>query len=286
MRTVISWIVAEADPHPEKEVCVPPGRKPPQSVKRLARNAVETSGLPAHQFPARIEESQAPVPSLAVKNAATIEQSQEEAESQVSPTQVSQTQWNLTLTVTDTTNSQENPEPPDFPGECTFVSLREQELGGEAQLGDEYEKRVYRNRTVAMLRRYLRYSLETGKLPSLLGSEFFRMRTSASVGVTLEDRVIFVHDMENCLELLDEFSQLLIARNILQEHDCENSARLLHCNEKTVRRLVPMALDRLAELLLERGLMETLATGTKKSCQEGEEARFALSDWEDNENKF
>jgi hypothetical protein len=38
----------------------------------------------------------------------------------------------------------------------------------------EQERRIYRGRTVAMLRRYMRYSIETGRLPSLLGREFFR----------------------------------------------------------------------------------------------------------------
>jgi hypothetical protein len=274
MNSVISWIAAEAD-GTENEAILPPGRKPPQSVKRLARNAVETRGLPVHQFPGKLGESQAPLPTLAARNAAKMDQSLEEADSQVSQNQRD-----------PSTGSELALGQSIFADDCRLVSLGEEEFGGEAQLADEYERRVYRNRTVSMLRRYMRYSLETGKLPSLLGSEFFRTRIRASATVTLEDRIIFVHDMEKCLEQLDGFAQLLIARNILQEHDCENTARLLHCNEKTVRRLMPMALDRLGELLLERGLMETLTAGTKKSCQEGEETEFALSDWEDDENKF
>src|SRR6202140_5801004 len=35
---------------------------------------------------------------------------------------------------------------------------------------------LYRDRTVGMLRRYLRLSIEVGRLPSLLGREFFRTR--------------------------------------------------------------------------------------------------------------
>jgi len=59
----------------------------------------------------------------------------------------------------------------------------------------ERERRIYRGRTVAMLRRYLRYSIEAGRLPSLLGSEFFRAKVTAYTVVTFEDRVIFVHDL-------------------------------------------------------------------------------------------
>jgi hypothetical protein len=119
-------------------------------------------------------------------------------------------------------------------------------------------QRVYRGRTAAMLRKYMRYSLETGRLPSLIGREFFRSKVTSYRVTTFEDRVIFVHDMETCLERLTEFSGQVIARSILQEHDLPATARLIHCNEKTIRRAIPMALDELIEILLEVGLLEGL----------------------------
>jgi hypothetical protein len=131
----------------------------------------------------------------------------------------------------------------------------------------EQERRFYRGRTVAMLRRYMRYSIETGRLPSLLGREFFRAKVTKYTVVTFEDRVIFVHDMEMCLDRLDEFSRQIIARHILQEHDFWATARLLHCNERTVRRLTPLALDQLSDVMLEVGLMERIEIG-RASCRE------------------
>jgi hypothetical protein len=271
VRSVISSMRAEADRGPEKNASVPLGRKPPQGVKRLVNNSIDRRDLPAHQFPPRREEiSQVPPPTLAENSAAP-----GVANGQLSP------------------NRRDPPESlrqalghPTLSGLTTCLDVREDELRVNGLQVDEYERRVYRNRTVSMLRRYLRCSLETGRLPSLLGSEFFRAKTRVSARVTFEDRVIFVHDMENCLQRLDEFSQRLIARHILQEHDCENTARLLQCNEKTVRRLIPLALDRLSEMLLERGLMEALVPRKKNSCQEGEKDEIGLSDWEDDENKF
>jgi hypothetical protein len=147
----------------------------------------------------------------------------------------------------------------------------------------EQERRTYRGRTVAMLRRYMKYSIETGRLPSLLGREFFRTQVTSYSVVTFEDRVIFVHDMEACLERLDEFSQELIARHILQEHDRQATARLLHCNEKTVRRLTPLALDQLSEILLDMGLMERVESMAKNSCQGGEANESFASDCEQDE---
>lgn len=162
----------------------------------------------------------------------------------------------------------------------------DEEWGYQESWELERARRIYRRRTVAMLRRYMRYSIETGRLPSLLGREFFRAKVSAYTVVTFEDRVIFVHDMETCLEKLDEFSRQLIARRILQEHDRWATARLLNCNEKTVRRLTPLALDMLTEILLDVGLMERMDEGLKKSCQGGSDSQKSVSSCADGKNKI
>ncbi len=133
----------------------------------------------------------------------------------------------------------------------------------------ERVRRIYRARTVGMLRRYMRYSIETGRLPSLLGREFFRAKVTSYTVVAFEDRVIFVHDMERCLEKLDEFSRQIIARHILQEHDRWATARLLNCNEKTVRRLTPLALDTLSEILIDVGLLKRMESISKKILSRG-----------------
>lgn len=177
-------------------------------------------------------------------------------------------------------------------------ALPEQEaapaLPEEVEQADEWfeldrQRRVYRGRTVAMLRRYMRYALETGRLPSLLGREFFRSKVTSYRVTTFEDRVIFVHDMEICLGKLTEFSRQVIARYILQEHDLPATARLLDCNEKTIRRAIPMALDELIEILIKAGLLEDLDLAreeSEKSCQGGKTDPFAVSDSKQGENKF
>jgi hypothetical protein len=162
--------------------------------------------------------------------------------------------------------------------------LREYE---EIKSEEEYRRRrIYRRRTVLMLRRYLKYSIETGRLPSLLGQEFFRAKVTSYSVVTFEDRVIFVHDMERCLSRLDEFSRQLIARHVLQEHDQVATARLLQCTERTVRRLTPIALDQLCEILLKMGLMERIDSLPEKSCQGGLEDEISVSGCEESKNNF
>lgn len=160
----------------------------------------------------------------------------------------------------------------------------------ESQYQDSWEleraRRIYRGRTVAMLRRYMRYSMETGRLPSLLGREFFRAKVTSYTVVTFEDRVIFVHDMERCLEKLDEFSRQLIARHILQEHDQAATGRLLNCTERTVRTWVPIALDLLSEILVDVGLLEDLGSNDKKACQGGKVGGIFASRCEQGKNIF
>ncbi len=75
---------------------------------------------------------------------------------------------------------------------------------------------LYRKKTAALLRRYMRWSLEAGRLPSLLGRELFRAKITAYTATTFESRVIFLHDMERCLDRLQDFDRQLIARVCLQ----------------------------------------------------------------------
>jgi len=74
---------------------------------------------------------------------------------------------------------------------------------------------------VGLLRRYMRISIETGRLPSLLGREFFRAKVTYYTAATFEDRVIFVRDAEKCINRLEGWDQQLIARIILQEYGQE-----------------------------------------------------------------
>src|SRR5690348_18207371 len=55
---------------------------------------------------------------------------------------------------------------------------------------------IYRQRTAGLLHRYLRLSLEVGRLPSVLGREFFGARFTGLRKVSFEDAVIFVHGLE------------------------------------------------------------------------------------------
>jgi hypothetical protein len=124
----------------------------------------------------------------------------------------------------------------------------------------------YRDRTIALLRRYLRLSIDIGRLPSLLGREFFRSRVSSYRVSTFEDAVIFVHDVERSIQHLDDFSQQLIARIVLQEYTEWEAAQLLHCSVRTIQRLLPDALDQLSAVFLNSSLLRA-ETAPDYTCQ-------------------
>src|ERR1035438_9594143 len=141
----------------------------------------------------------------------------------------------------------------------------------------------YRRRTVALLRRYGQASVEVGRVPSLLGREFFRSRVSSYTLRNFEDVIIFVTDMERAIEKLDTLQKKLQAMNVLEEYYIPDMARLLGCNERTVRRTLHDALDELSRILLAGGVLEELAGA--KSCQGGKNWKYEVSSSKEGENK-
>jgi hypothetical protein len=148
---------------------------------------------------------------------------------------------------------------------------------------------LYRDRTVVLLRRYLRMSLDAGRLPSLLGREFFRTRVTGYLAHTFEDLVIFVHDVEASLDELDGMDQQLIAMIVLQEHGRDEVARMLGHTRRTVVRRYAEALDRVSKIFLRKRIMERFPVTDEAepiSCQEGKSDDFFASDSEHGKYNF
>jgi hypothetical protein len=137
---------------------------------------------------------------------------------------------------------------------------------------------LYRSRTAALLRRYLRFSIEVGRLPSILGRELFRSKVTSYRMSSFEDAVIFVYDVERALAQLNAFGQLLIATIIFQEYTQDEAAEHLRCARRTICREFPEALDRVSEIFLDGGLLNRLPCApVENSCQGGQEADLGLS---------
>src|SRR5579863_5505552 len=192
MTEIIAWIAAEAERPEVGAGGFPFGRKKRYELDR-PQEGPAAEKLPAHRFPAR----------------------------ELKPTTVENRDTSGPA-LSQSTREMQHPEPVD-----EKKTWEEQQAALEELRKCDQQRHVYRGRTCAMLRRYMRYSLETGRLPSLVGREFFRSKVTKYRVTTFEDRVIFVHDMETCLEKLDEFSRRVLGRVVLQEYEHEEAARLL-----------------------------------------------------------
>ena len=151
--------------------------------------------------------------------------------------------------------------------------------GSPVELGSDPDLWLYRERTIALLRRYLRISVEVGRLPSLLGRELFRSKVTSYRMSSFEDAVIFVHDVERALHQLDAFGKDLVAVIIFQDYSQDEAAEVLHCARRTVCRGFPEAVDRISELFLDGGLLNRLPQrrSVENSCQGGPRAQFSAS---------
>ena len=141
-----------------------------------------------------------------------------------------------------------------------------------APIAPEDEICQYRHRTRALLRRYFYTSIEVGRLPSLLGREFFRAKVTSYRASSFEDAVIFVHDVERCLQNLEPVSQRLIAMIVFQNYNYDEAAAILHCTWRTIANRFPSALDDLSRLFLRGSLLEEI------SCQETKNVKSAVTD--------
>jgi hypothetical protein len=113
----------------------------------------------------------------------------------------------------------------------------------------------YRKHTESMLRRYLYASMQVGRSPSLLSDPIGRGWASSRPIRTFEDAVIFVLDVEKCLDQLGSLDRDMLSRIVLQEYTQAEAATLIGMSVRTISYKFPQALDRLTEKLLETGLL-------------------------------
>jgi hypothetical protein len=113
----------------------------------------------------------------------------------------------------------------------------------------------YRKHTEGMLRRYLYASMQVGRAPSILGDSIGRGWVSSRPVRTFEDAVIFVLDIERCLDKLGSLDRQMLSRVVLQEYTQAEAAQLIGMSSRALSYKFPLALDRLTEKLLESGLL-------------------------------
>jgi len=113
----------------------------------------------------------------------------------------------------------------------------------------------YRKHTQNLLRRYLYASMQVGRSPNLLSESVGRGWVSSRRVRTFEDALIFVLDVERCLEKLTSLDRQIISRVILQEYTHLEAAAILGVSVRSIGVKLPQAIDRLTESLVESDLL-------------------------------
>lgn len=113
----------------------------------------------------------------------------------------------------------------------------------------------YRKHTESMLRRYLYASMLVGRAPELLSDSVGRGWVSSRPIRSFEDAVIFVLDVEKCLNRLNSLDRKMLSRIVLQNYTQAETAEMLGIGLRTIAYKFPQALDRLTQLLLNAGLL-------------------------------
>ncbi len=113
----------------------------------------------------------------------------------------------------------------------------------------------YRGQTLAMVRHFFELSSQVGRLPSLLGREFFRARVSHHAIPSFEDQAVFVRDVELCFARLSEQHAEMITLVGLYSFSRDEVAEMLRCSKAWVNNHVADALDALSEIFLQARLL-------------------------------
>lgn len=113
----------------------------------------------------------------------------------------------------------------------------------------------YRRHTENILRRYLYASMQIGRSPSILSDPVGRGWASSRPIRTFEDAVIFVLDVERCLDRIEPLDRQILSRVVLQEYTQAEAAVMLGMSARTISYKLPQSLDRLTGHLLASGVL-------------------------------
>ena len=113
----------------------------------------------------------------------------------------------------------------------------------------------FRAQTLAIVRHFFEISCQIGRLPSILGREFFRAKVSHHGIPSFEDQAVFVYDVEQALAQLSPQNLEIVSMVGLYQYSLEEVAKLLgRCRSTVVERYVE-GVDTLAQIFLATGML-------------------------------
>jgi hypothetical protein len=113
-------------------------------------------------------------------------------------------------------------------------------------------------RAAGVLLRYVRTALSVGRIPSPMGMLYVPARTRSRPHSALEDAVVFVCDIELCLEMLAEFDRHIVAFCIYEHHSEWEAARHFQKPQPEISRRLSRSLERLHAMFCQRGILQPM----------------------------
>jgi len=113
----------------------------------------------------------------------------------------------------------------------------------------------FRGQTLAIVRHFFEIASQIGRLPSILGREFFRAKVSHHAIPSFEEQAVFVHDVERALGRLNQQDGELVALVGLFHYSLDDVATMLGRSRSFVAQHFADSIDQLAEVFLETGLL-------------------------------
>jgi len=119
----------------------------------------------------------------------------------------------------------------------------------------EPETICYRGQTLAIVRHFFEMSCQLGRLPSILGREFFRAKVSHHAIPSFEDQALFAHDVQQALLKLAEDELEVLTLIGLYGLNTDEAARILNRSAGCVSGRYSEALARLTQIFLDNGVL-------------------------------
>ncbi len=119
----------------------------------------------------------------------------------------------------------------------------------------EPETVCYRGQTLAIIRHFFEMSSQFGRLPSILGREFFRAKVSHHAIPSFEDQALFSHDVQHSLMKLGASELEVLTLVGLYDLNLDEAARMLHCSAGYLSQRFAEALANLTQIFLDSGML-------------------------------
>jgi DNA-directed RNA polymerase specialized sigma24 family protein len=111
-----------------------------------------------------------------------------------------------------------------------------------------------RSYTRTLIRRYLYARYQAARVYSSMGRRLGG-RASCRPIRTFEDALVFVIDMDRCLDSLNSLDRDLVRRVLIQDYTEAEAAVLFGMSARSVAYKLPAAIDRLTQRLIHSGLL-------------------------------